>query len=233
MERDDLSEPGYFAIIPATVRYDAGLSPNAKLMYGEISALCRREGYCWASNAYFAALYKSSERTARRWLAELAERGHVTLEGGDSKKRRIKLSLDVRVDPDRNVREPGQNCPHISTRKVQPPVVQLGWTRENGWSGVTEELRREWKEAYPACDIDRQLLAMQVWLKANPERAKKSNWLRFVRNWLTKEQDRGGDMRRSNYGNKERRGTPTGKRDHRASDVEDSAEGGGVGLPII
>lgn len=68
------------------------------------------------------------------------------------------------------------------------------WTLEGGWEGVGDDEMRVWGEAYPACDIGRQLSAMGVWLAANPLRAKKSNWRRFISSWLTRAQDRGGDV---------------------------------------
>lgn len=71
----------------------------------------------------------------------------------------------------------------------------LTWSAAEGWRGVTLDLVGELGEAYPACDIRRQFLAMEQWLKANRERARKQNWRRFVNNWLRREQERGGDLR--------------------------------------
>ena len=68
----------YYAIIPANVRYDENLSPNAKLLYGEITALCNAEGYCWASNKYFAELYGVSQFTISRWINAIASRGYIS-----------------------------------------------------------------------------------------------------------------------------------------------------------
>lgn len=66
-------EPAYDAVIPGPVRYCEGLSPNAKLLYGEIRALSNSRGYCWAGNDYFADQYKMTERSIARLIAKLAE----------------------------------------------------------------------------------------------------------------------------------------------------------------
>ena len=68
----------YYAIIPANVRYDESLPPNAKLLYGEITALCNAEGYCWASNKYFADLYGVSISSIKRWIKALIDKGYIT-----------------------------------------------------------------------------------------------------------------------------------------------------------
>ncbi|MBS5952544.1 MAG: helix-turn-helix domain-containing protein [Paraclostridium bifermentans] len=70
----------YYAIIPANVRYDKDLKANAKLLYGEITALCNEKGYCWASNSYFAELYKVSNETVSRWISQLLKKGYLNSE---------------------------------------------------------------------------------------------------------------------------------------------------------
>lgn len=70
-------QKAYYAIIPANVRYDKDLAPNAKLLYGEITALCNGKGYCWASNQYFAELYHVSDRTIKKWVGQLVDKGYI------------------------------------------------------------------------------------------------------------------------------------------------------------
>lgn len=74
-----MSEPkkSYYAIIPANVRYDVNLTPNAKLLYGEITALCNEKGYCWAGDKYFCDLYKVNRTTVQRWFKSLEESGYI------------------------------------------------------------------------------------------------------------------------------------------------------------
>ena len=64
-------EPAFDAVIPAPVRYCDELCANAKLLYGEIRALCGPYGYCWATNAYFAELYSVNERSIARWISQI------------------------------------------------------------------------------------------------------------------------------------------------------------------
>jgi rubrerythrin len=76
---DRSEDAGFFAIIPATVRYDKSIPQGAKLLYAEITALAKKKGYCWASNEYFANLYDTSERTIIRWVQSLNQAGHIDI----------------------------------------------------------------------------------------------------------------------------------------------------------
>ena len=76
----DKEFPSYYSIIPATVRYDHNLKANEKLMYGEITALSSKSGYCWAENRYFAELYDVHKITISKWLKNLEDNGYIRTE---------------------------------------------------------------------------------------------------------------------------------------------------------
>ena len=97
------NQPSYYAIIPSSVRYDTKLSPVAKLLYGEISALTNKEGFCWAENEYFAELYNLHKQTISRLIQQLRHGGYVkiTLEyrkGSKQVKRRLLHILDEGIN---------------------------------------------------------------------------------------------------------------------------------------
>jgi hypothetical protein len=69
----------YYAIIPAFVRYDQNLTANAKLLYGEITALCNDKGFCFARNKYFADLYGVSNVSISKWINQLKDYGYIKI----------------------------------------------------------------------------------------------------------------------------------------------------------
>ena len=115
------AKPAFWAVLPAAVRYDEELPPNAKLLYAEISSLTDQRGYCFASNEYFMRLYSLSERTIRRLISELARLGYISIADGSGGKDRRKIYAGVNPlahNPDKNVREPGQNLPGNPDKNV-------------------------------------------------------------------------------------------------------------------
>jgi len=73
-------KPNYYAVIPAEVRYNEKLTANSKLLFGEITALCNKKGVCWATNNYFAELYKVDKKTVSNWIKQLQEQGFLKTE---------------------------------------------------------------------------------------------------------------------------------------------------------
>jgi hypothetical protein len=73
-------KPNYYATIPADVRYDNTLTPNAKLLYAEITALSNMNGRCMASSRYFADLYNVSRVSIQKWLKLLEDKKYINRE---------------------------------------------------------------------------------------------------------------------------------------------------------
>lgn len=101
---NNIENPNYYAIIPANVRYDDKICANAKLLYGEITALCNDKGFCWAGNEYFASLYKTTKETISRWIRQLKDNNYIKVKifyKHDSKeidKRIIAISNQYPID---------------------------------------------------------------------------------------------------------------------------------------
>lgn len=72
-------KPNYYAIIPADVRYDKDLRANEKLLYGEITALTKKTGECWASNSYFSELYGVKPNAIATWIRHLKNKGYIAV----------------------------------------------------------------------------------------------------------------------------------------------------------
>lgn len=117
MVNDKKIIPSYWSVTPAEVRYNEKLCGDAKQLYGEISALCNKQGYCWASNQYFADLYKVHKRTVGRWISSLEKYEHIycVVKGIE---RKIFLSKKININLD-EVEETSEIENDVSEEEIQ------------------------------------------------------------------------------------------------------------------
>lgn len=103
-QNGQMEKPSYYAVLPANVRYDERLRPNAKLLYAEITALCNKDGRCWATNNYFANLYKLHKKTISELVSTLEKLGYlkVTIEFVEGTKNISKRYLEIIEQPIHN-----------------------------------------------------------------------------------------------------------------------------------
>lgn len=101
-----MERPGYYGILPASIRYDKNLKPMEKIMYSELTALSNKNGYCNATNSYFAELYEVSKNTVSLWISDLEKAGYIKTkliyEAGTKniKERRIYISDPITKNDD-------------------------------------------------------------------------------------------------------------------------------------
>lgn len=94
----------YYAVIPANVRYCPELSSGAKLLFGEIAAMCDEEGYCFPINNNLATLYNVEVNTISAWVSELVASGFVQSEidrEGGNRRRVALLAAPITKNRDR------------------------------------------------------------------------------------------------------------------------------------
>jgi hypothetical protein len=114
-----MDKPNYYSVITAEVRYDKRLTPFAKLIYAEVTALANKEGYCWANNFYFAKNFETTERTVQRALAQLERYGYIRKKLLDDGQRKLYIgSTKLSLEGDKTVIENhDKNVTHNTTRE--------------------------------------------------------------------------------------------------------------------
>lgn len=88
--------PNYYTHISSDIRYDCDLSPNEKLLYSEIETLSAKEGFCWATNSYFAKLYKVTSHTVSRWVSRLSKLGYINTKIDNTNHRKIYIDQPLK-----------------------------------------------------------------------------------------------------------------------------------------
>jgi len=176
-----MDKKSYYAIIPASVRYDGNLTPNAKLLYGEITALCNEKGYCWAKNNYFAELYAVSKVSISKWIGNLKDAGYISVDMEYKKGSKEILNRYIRIldggikenldTPQRKVNDPiKENFKDNNTVNTTPnntvnnidhfDAFWLAYPRKVGKA----QARKAWDKLNPSDDVVR-LIAENIALR--------------------------------------------------------------------
>lgn len=119
-------EKTQYLTIPIEIADDSRLYDGAKVLYGRICALCRKTGFCWAGNEYFASLHYNNKKTISRWLRNLEENGYIktdvmfTDDTGKKGERCISI-LELGEEQKcptfgQKCLDIGQNCPKTETK---------------------------------------------------------------------------------------------------------------------
>lgn len=172
-----MESPSYYAVIPANVRY-ADIPPNAKLLYGELTALCSKEGYCWASNAYFSRLYNVAPTTISEWVRVLCEQGFIGCKviEDQGNQRRIWVADGLREKPKRS----SGKAEDPSSGKAEDNNTSMKTTKNNtpkapkGAEAVNGDFEDFWKE-YP--NKVGKPAALKAFLRAKPDQQQLLNGL--------------------------------------------------------
>lgn len=131
--------------------------------------------------------------------------GSVTRNGYESVARNtvtVTEPLRVTVTPDKTRQDKREDIPAAPVPTSDPAKPartrakpSVSWSSDSGWEGITDTDRSEWAAAFPGAVLDQELAKATAWLKANPSRAGRRNWRRFIVGWLQRCQDKGGTNR--------------------------------------
>jgi len=173
--------PSYWAVIPAPVRYDKYLTQGAKLLYGEISVLTRKEGYCWATNSYFSELYGVTNKTISNWINMLCDRGYIksTMKYKENSKeieqRRLYMTFPDPMEISVNTYK--QNLQGGMEENVNTPMeenVKDNNTSVNNINNIKKEVKHKYGE------YQHVLLKDSEYEKLNNDIPNLSEWIRKV-----------------------------------------------------
>jgi hypothetical protein len=70
-----------------------------------------------------------------------------------------------------------------------PKAGKIQLSAEGAWSPEISDWLPKWKGAYPAVDVEAEIRKAAIWIQSNPTN-KKSNYARFLSNWMNRTQDR-------------------------------------------
>lgn len=198
--------------IPREIWLNPELTCQEKFLLIEIHSLHSTEkGGCFASNEHLMKMVNAKERQYQRMLANLKKKGYVKQLSFNGRQRILLAILNPKschlcgvindTPPVSKMTPIDTNLEDTSLHSVSPPKVppvmktgsqaKITFNYSTGeFSGITPQHEALFKAAYPLADLKVELPKMALWL-LDPKHKKKSNFDKFIRNWLSRAQEDG------------------------------------------
>lgn len=193
-----MEQPNYYAVIPANVRYDKNLTANAKLLYGEISALAQKDGVCYATNKYFAELYNVSQVSISKWINSLVDKKYINFKiiYKEGTKEILNRYLTLVYDP---IKENLKDN-NTSTNNKEINNNKLLFTKKNFKKPTLDEVQQYCSERKNDISAEKFIdyYESNGWKVG---RNSMKDWKATVRNWEKNQQEKQNNVKtyKSNY----------------------------------
>lgn len=151
----------------------------------------------WASQKYAQRLKKPKEELLPASCESGVENVHTDVH--DNVRTNVHTDIRDKILDNRDKEKRDRDiekknvCAEVNSTPAEPPIVSILCTK-NEYYEVTKEQFEKDTEAYPAVDVMQEYRRMVRWAEVNPTKRKtKKGMPRFIYNWLSKEQNRGGN----------------------------------------
>jgi hypothetical protein len=183
----------YFAIVPASVRYDKTLSTLDRNVYIEIAAMGNGKKDCWPSNRTIGDMLGVHRNTVGASINKLSRLGHISIYHHGTQ-RHIVLPINPKVEGINPKVEGYQSYdvgginPTIEQKKKEDKKNKIRRTHTVFVVPSLEELKAYGKEIeYPTFDAGQFIDYYEAkgWLVGN---VKMKDWRATVRNWKRRDE---------------------------------------------
>ena len=134
-------------------------------------------------------------RRMKRMVEISKLRYEVGLKGGNPALKKTENNLDNQSS-NQNARSSSSSSSSTSNHNNNNRKIEF---LENRFSNIPDNLKSKWEQIAPGVSIAIELTKAEAWVLSNPK-LKKSNWSRFLTNWMIRAQDRAKNTGGSSYG---------------------------------
>lgn len=219
---------GWFRVANAFIDggHVARLSGSALRVWLLMMRMANRENICWPTLDLLARLASIDRATVSRAIAQLIADGVIVRLVGGNKGQATRYKVMVAGHKSEDVSpNSAPTAASVHTAPVHEPCrthaartilknktnkrsslkastrhpTGIVWSIADSFQ-ISEVAYVDLQNDFPLLDVNEQLHRADAWLKANPDRARKRNWHRFITNWLLRSMQYENHLQRKSAG---------------------------------